>query len=147
MIYSIGYQRLSVEALLRLVNALDATLIDVRSNPVSRRQDFSRMALQRVLGNRYDWRGDALGGRRQVNPIAIALLAEQSRSRNLVLMCLEEAPGDCHRHWQICDGHFPRSIHIYQNELVMAQELTAAEDGDRDYAICGTLSGLLIPPP
>jgi hypothetical protein len=141
MIYTIGYQRLSVDFLDRLLTALDARLVDCRFKPFSRRPGFSAPDLARRYGGRYDRRGDELGGFGHTTPQGIARL--RAERRNVILMCAEEAPGDCHRHHAICGPHVPDAIHIHQGDLIRARELQRAIDEDDGYEICGSVADLL----
>lgn len=132
-IYTIGYQRLTPRALERIADALGIELvIDVRSVPSSRKPGFSRGALSALLGDRYEWRGDTLGGR--PGPTAAGLTALAREPRRVLLLCLEEAPGDCHRHRTIAVPLAKRRIavtHIFRDELIAASELQRAiDDGD-----------------
>lgn len=139
MIYSIGYQRLSVDHLDALLALLGADLlVDIRSVPSSRKRGFSRAALAERLGDRYAWRGDSLGGR-GVGPTSEGLrwLAETSAESTIALMCLEEAPGDCHRHRDIAVPLIDRGIdvrHVYIDVLVTASELEKTIRHGVDYA-------------
>lgn len=126
MIYSIGYQRLTPDRLVRLTAKLRAPIVDVRSNPSSRKPGFSRRALHDLLGpDRYIWAGDVLGGRPPgTTNEGIAMLM---RGDPAILMCLEEAPGDCHRHHAIAVELLKRGIdvrHIYTDQLVRASDLS-----------------------
>lgn len=143
MIYTIGYQRLAPQRLQEIVTGLDATLMDCRHVPTSRKPGFSGKALRELLGPRYVQAGDNLGGRGFTTDVGIKALREASRGRNVVLLCMEEAPGDCHRHFTICGPHFPEAIHIYQDELVTAAELERANQEDTDYEIAGSLEEML----
>lgn len=51
----------------------------------------------------------------------------------LILLCQEEAPGDCHRHKIALQLSGPVA-HIYRGEVVMAEELERSEREDSDYA-------------
>jgi hypothetical protein len=137
MIFSIGYQGLvGPEVLLRLATRLDATVVDVRSVPTSRKRGFGRRQLDGLLGGRYQWRGDVLGGRGD-GPTAEGLNALTTPPEalfghpNLVLMCMEEAPGECHRHHAIAVPLLDLGIdvqHIYRDEIVLASALQEALD-------------------
>lgn len=146
MIYTIGYQRLTADTLQAIVERLDARLIDCRLKPVSRKAGFGWRQLTARLGDRYIRAGDSLGGLGQTTPAGIKWLVGQAWGPNLVLMCMEEAPGECHRHHTICGPHFPEATHIYQDELVTAGELQRAIDTDTDYKVTGSLSDLLQQP-
>lgn len=64
MIYSIGYQKLTLEILEETLRAHNITLlVDVRSKPYSRKVQFNRKKLEQELGNAYIWKGDVLGGK------------------------------------------------------------------------------------
>lgn len=136
MIFSIGYQRLTVAELARLAEQLDAVVWDVRGVPVSRKPGFGRRQLEAALGTRYEWHGANLGnkGANTVTPEGLAELA--SEPRTVILMCQEEAPGDCHRHHKIAMpllAQGVRVMHVYRDEVVGAQELAAAlESPDPD---------------
>lgn len=147
-LYTIGYQALPPARLLRIAQALDATVIDCRRVPVSRIKGYHKSHLQALLGARYEARGAELGGIRDgishTTPAGIArLAADLDAGRNLILMCMEHAPGDCHRHSSICAPHFPDALHIYDDELIPAGELQRAlthPDPDEEYGIAGYLS-------
>lgn len=117
-LYTIGYQGRKPEGLLRLAEHLDVVIIDVRAVPHSRVAHWRRPALEKLLGARYLWRGDVLGGRYQGRggPTAEGfawLRAELDRGRRMALMCMERAPGDCHRFGLITRGRFPEAQHVY----------------------------------
>jgi uncharacterized protein (DUF488 family) len=144
MIYTIGYQRLAPERLLQIAEGLDAVIIDVRSIPRSRKRGFGRRSLETLLGRRYQWRGDGLGGLGEISPIYIQALRQYQG--DAILMCLEEAPGDCHRHWDICAPHIPDAMHIFRDEIFTARELQRAIDDGDDYSVAASLSDLLALP-
>lgn len=141
-IYSIGYEALEPDELVRILNSLSADLIDVRSKPQNNRARsdgkgrFNRSRLVELLGQAYQWHGDTLGGMGAgVTEHGIGYLL--SRPRPSVLMCLEEAPGECHRHIQIAVrllGHGIDVAHIYQGEIVRASDLQVAIEEDTDYS-------------
>jgi hypothetical protein len=117
MIYTVGYAgRLTPSRLVRLVEALDAVLIDCRYRAYSRRSEFSGSTLATQFGDRYQWRGRELGGYGHTAPAGIERLRGYDMTGgNCILMCSEEAPGDCHRplrHLRPAlsgsDPHFPR---------------------------------------
>jgi uncharacterized protein (DUF488 family) len=147
MIFTIGYEGpLTPARLLEIAEGLDALVIDVRSVPRSRKPGFSKTKLAALLGPRYVTMGHALGGREPgVTPNGLIALRTQAKERDVILMCMEEAPGDCHRHRTICGPHFPDAVHIFEDELFTARELTqalaAGEDGE--YSLCGSLAELL----
>jgi hypothetical protein len=140
-IYTIGYARLKPRRLAEIATGLNATVIDCRVKPVSRIAGFGGRQLAEFLGARYEQRGDRLGGRGATTPAGIAEL--RAERRNVILLCMEEAPGDCHRHVTICGPHFPDAIHIFRDELLTAAGLQAAIDTDSEYEIIGSLKARL----
>lgn len=142
-LYTIGYQAIPPERLLHIATTLNATVIDVRKVPVSRIKGYAKSHLQALLGHRYQARGHELGGIRNgvcnTTPDGIAhLRADLAAGQNLILMCMEHAPGDCHRHQLICQPHFPDALHIFEGELIRAAELHRAlthPNPDEPYAI------------
>lgn len=134
-IYSIGYQKLELDDLKDIAEHFDAIVVDVRSVPSSRKKGFSRKALDDALGPFYVFKGDQLGGRAPgVTPAGIEWL--KKFDQNIMLLCMEEAPGDCHRHHDIATRLLPSIdvTHIYQNELIQASALQRAIDNDTDYS-------------
>lgn len=138
MIYTIGYSRLTHEDLAEIVRGLDTILIDCRFKPVSRRPGFGGGQLAAALGSRYQAHGHHLGGYGHISADGIEFL--RSHLGNLLLLCKEEAPGDCHRHSDICAPYFPDAIHIFRDEMFTARELQRAIDDDDDYELTGSLS-------
>lgn len=142
MIYTVGYQKLTMPRLEWLMARLKIdVLIDVRSEPRSRRPEFNMSRLAQALGQRYEWR-PSLGGFQQIDPSASDALVHEPR--NVLLMCMEESPGDCHRHFaiatQICtlesEGQYAvRVIHVYRDELIDAYELQRSISYDDEYEI------------
>ena len=142
MIYTIGYQNLAIDRFHRIAAALDAIVVDIRLRPWSARPEFCRYPLKVALGDRYVHKGRSLGGMGQVTDEGIAWLRRQSG--NVLLMCLETAPGDCHRHSDICMPYFPQALHIFGNELVTAEETERLIGSGSDaYAVHSRLSHLL----
>lgn len=150
-LYTIGYQALAPQRLLQIAQGLDATVIDVRKTPVSRIKGYHKCHLQALLGARYEARGAELGGiRNGISNTSLQginhLRADLAAGRNLILMCMEYAPADCHRHQLICAPHFPRALHIFEHALIEAAALQAAlddPDPDAEYDIAGHLDDLV----
>lgn len=150
-LYTIGYQALAPQRLQAIAQGLDATVIDCRKTPVSRIKGYHKCHLQALLGDRYEARGAELGGIRHgishTTPAGIARVqSDLASGRNLILMCMEHSPGDCHRHQLICSPHFPNALHIFEDELIQAHSLQAAlssPDPEAEYDIAGKLSSLL----
>jgi len=107
MIYSIGYERTTIEEITRIMKEHNIdTLIDVRSRPYSRRPDkyeFNKNRLTARFHDRYLWRGNQLGGLPgPATEEGIAFLTrEESAGNILILMCLENNPRNCHRYQDI----------------------------------------------
>jgi uncharacterized protein (DUF488 family) len=142
MIFSIGYQRITPAYLDGLLRSLGAQLVDVRGGKGRSKAGFGCRQLETLLGpGRYQWRGDCLGNRgtNHVTENGLNWLRDASevQGRTLMLMCMEEAPGDCHRHFQVAMGLLERGWgdvrHIYQDEVVSASELERSIREKRDY--------------
>jgi energy-coupling factor transporter ATP-binding protein EcfA2 len=143
-IYSIGYHALSVPALTEALDTLGVSLlIDVRATPQSRLPGFTQGQLEKTYGRRYLWAGDRLGGR-GATPKEDALVWLESLAasgQTCCLLCKEEAPGSCHRHYTIATALLERGInvqHVYGDELVSASDLQASVEAkqrgeDLDY--------------
>jgi hypothetical protein len=142
-IYTIGYECLKPARLSRIAEGLNAIVIDCRSRPVSRRPGFGGNQLRELLGDRYVWRGDCLGGMPPTSTTRKGIAWLSALQGNCLLMCLEEAPGDCHRHSLICGPHFPDAVHIFRNELVTARELARAIRDDDEPELHGSLRELI----
>jgi uncharacterized protein (DUF488 family) len=124
------------------------TLCDVRSRPGSFRfPQFNREPLEALLSSvalEYEFFGDALGGRpadprayysdgrvdyaaRRKSPefaLGIDRLVKLSRATNVVLMCAEEDPLQCHRFLMICPALVERGVvpvHIRRGGILESQ--------------------------
>ncbi|WP_456475212.1 DUF488 domain-containing protein [Candidatus Pyrohabitans sp.] len=109
-VYTIGYSSMSISdfiATLRRFNIEE--LIDVRSFPTSKKEDFRQEKLRehlRSAGIAYHHL-KALGGYRKPSYLAYTAteefrrgldeLIKRARRRRVVIMCLEENPRYCHR--------------------------------------------------
>jgi len=102
-IYTIGYERMTVERLVAIMDEKKISLlIDVRSKPFSRNAQFNRNNLARVLGDRYVWKGDILGGLHGPVPEeGIAFLVTIRQTETVLIMCMEKGPRSCHRFYDI----------------------------------------------
>lgn len=116
-IYTVGHSNLSFMRFLSLIQAYDIThIIDIRSIPYSRHAPWSNKSRQsellRPFRIRYTYLGHKLGGKKQkiediskqqgVTPEeiykkGIQILLQLSQRRNLVLLCAESDPANCHR--------------------------------------------------
>jgi uncharacterized protein (DUF488 family) len=120
MIYTIGYQNTSMDELKHIMKdkAIDL-LVDVRSVPYSRnpmKKDFNKERLIELLGKKYVWMGNICGGREgPVKPACFTAL-ERLFAKNLLLMCMENHPCDCHRFHSIAitlDQNGVEVIHLF----------------------------------
>jgi len=135
LIWTIGYQRLAPSRLLELAERLDALVIDVRAVPKTRIKGYGTRQLETLLGRRYLWAGSVLGGRGhggKVTEEGIKAVERSGRDGNVILMCMCHVPGDCHRHKDICAPHFPKAVHLFEDEAIEAGELERSirEGGD-----------------
>ena len=153
VIYTIGYEYLSPADLAAIAAKLDAVVIDVRSRPSGRvKRGFSRADLTALLTTRYAWWGDDLGGQgvtaKGLDALELAESRHASTGVNLLLLCQESAPGDCHRHHAIAMPLAARGVtvvHIYEDEAFTATALQRAiDDADPDAAYdCVSFAELL----
>ena len=132
MLYTIGYARLTPKSLAALAEKLEAIVTDCRAKPTSKNPVFRRPALHTLLGSKYEWWGDRLGGwppgvsNHSTTNAGISELRHASSSENRLLICVEEHPKDCHRHTLICGPHFPEAVHIFRDYTFTAETLNAA---------------------
>lgn len=128
MIYSIGYQKLTMEDLQRIVRDKEVNfLVDCRSTPYGRRVEFNRKRLEAAFGMAYLFRGDVLGGFSPINEAAIRWLAESGSTVHL-LLCMEEDPKTCHRHYEIARRLHQYGItvtHLFRGREIKSTELEA----------------------
>lgn len=121
-IYTIGHGRAGFAEVAAVLEQHGvATIIDVRSQPVSRHApEFSRRVLEQLAataGVGYRWMGDALGGRPDDPSLlladggadyeairrsprfqaALAYLTAIAAEAGVALLCAEERPEHCHR--------------------------------------------------
>ena len=111
VIYTLGYGTASSAAVVAdLAIRHQAVVVDTRLSARSRNPIWSRGALQRALGDRYVYAGDALGNLNYKNggPIAIAdmaagadrvsaLLHDPRGGHDIILLCVCAALEHCHR--------------------------------------------------
>lgn len=148
-IFTWGYQGSTPAKLLELCRALKITMVvDCRRKPASRIPGFSGKALIALFSPpdvpAYVQMGDRLGGvpasaawpadgkPPPVDTRALQQLSyERACGQRLLLLCMERAPGDCHRHMTIA---LPLAragvevLHVFEGELVEALELQRAID-------------------
>lgn len=105
MLYSIGYQKITVDQLIsELQRRSIGWLVDVRSKPYSRKHEFNQKQLREALefyNIAYVWKGDALGGFSQIAEADISGLAKWQEDKIACLMCMEADPKECHRDLEI----------------------------------------------
>jgi len=103
MIYTCGYQGKKKEYILELVKKYDIDiLLDVRSTPYSRyNKDFDRENLKNLLGMKYRWMGNILGGYSKIEEKDLEGLKILAESKNILIMCMEKDYKKCHRHYEI----------------------------------------------
>lgn len=137
MIYAIGYQKMTAPAIVEFLKAKGAALlIDVRSIPYSRfrHQEFNKNRLSILLGERYIWKGDILGGKHgPATEAGLAFLVEVSKDKIVVIMCMEGNPCDCHRLYDIAIRLLSRGIdvmHVYNGRELTTKEMKEVCDGE-----------------
>lgn len=139
-IYTIGYQALGTPEKLQAIAAhLDCTVIDCRCTTRSRIAGFGGLQLKALLGERYVHMGDGLGGRGQTSVAGLACLLRYEGTENCLLMCMEAAPWECHRHTDICLPHFPEARHIFMNGLYSPADVEAMVATEQPVAHRGTV--------
>ena len=127
MIYAIGYQKLTLQELLAVMEkkAIEL-LVDIRSVPLSRNPQFNRRSLERALQNRYLWKGDVLGGKwGPASEAGLLFLIKEDRTARLLIMCMEFCPCDCHRLYDVSRRLLAKGVDV--KHLYMGAELTTKE--------------------
>lgn len=136
MIYTLGYYATPVDELIEIMDALGVeTLIDVRSIPKSRAKGYNKSQLAARLGERYQWRGNELGGMGK-GPTKEGLKRLANERGTVAIMCMEAAPGECHRHHDIGLPLNRKGVpvaHVFEDHLVTPVDLQKAIDTDTDY--------------
>lgn len=100
MIYTIGYQNLTLKQLNHLMYEKDISLlVDVRTKPYSRKAEFNQKNLKKYLDDKYLWLGHTCGGLtgKPVPEKCLKEIISLGDGRNIVIMCMENYPCDCHR--------------------------------------------------
>ncbi|MFP4195118.1 MAG: DUF488 family protein [Desulfobacterales bacterium] len=121
MLYTIGYQKITVDQLIDILYGYGAeVLVDVRSKPYTSKPGFHRHELERLIpdkGVEYHWAGDRLGGFGEIKDDAVDELASLARQKTVCIMCMEADPDKCHRKTVIARRLSDRGIeavHIMQ---------------------------------
>jgi len=150
MIYTIGYgsqksprlPALKLEQLAEVRARLKALIVDVRARPSSRwRPEVCERALARRFGTNYLSMSDALGNQTKALPGIVSkrglhwLESREASRGNLLLLCLEKHPRDCHRHHAIAmQLPFGSVCHLYHDGYqwleIEAHKLQCAIDAD-----------------
>ena len=100
--YGIGYHGRTLADIKRILQALDAVLVDIRFAPHSRNPEFRKAHLEAALGSRYVYLR-AFGNRNyKGGPVAIVdyeagRAALEALDRPALLMCMCPDPAACHR--------------------------------------------------
>jgi uncharacterized protein (DUF488 family) len=137
MIFTIGYQAVSLRGLLRIMDEKGVDLlVDVRSVPYSRipqKYEFNKNRLEETLGERYVWKGDICGGKHgKAKEKCIKEIMEMDRDRTIMLMCMETDPHDCHRFYDIGVRLLEKGIEAYHilpgGKVVSTTDLKEAGD-------------------
>lgn len=142
MIYTIGHSNMTQESFIEILKSFKIEIVvDVRSSPYSRFvPHFNRENIKKILmenGTRYIFLGDYIGGKPrdkkyyENGKVNYGLIAQSGRyskginrilelnnKYNIVLMCSEEDPYNCHRHNLITQTLVKKGlevIHIRKN--------------------------------
>lgn len=134
MIYTIGYQNLTLEQLRHLMDEKDINLlVDVRSKPYSRKAEFNQNNLKKHLDEKYLWLGHTCGGLTG-KPVPEKCLKEiiSQAGKNILIMCMENYPCDCHRFLDIATRLHKKGIetlHIFDGRIgTVTKCITCRED-------------------
>lgn len=134
MIYTIGYQKNTFKQIEQIMDDKDIDLlVDVRSWPYSRnpmKQEFNKNRLQEFLEEKYLWIGNLCGGKSgmPVSEKCIIKINEDlhyGRGFNLLLMCMENHPCDCHRMYDISRRLMKIGVEVIH--LFNGKEMTTGE--------------------
>lgn len=118
-IYTLGYAKWSIEEVAKQLDALRATLVDVRHSPHTTKPGFAKSDLEARFGNRYVHLRAFGNVNYKEGPIELAdpeegLRAIRALDRSPVLMCGCQHPDQCHRSSvaQLLADHLDGSIAI-----------------------------------
>ena len=112
-LYTIGHSNHSLSRLIEILQPYKIDLVvDVRRYPSSRHNpQFNRPVLAKELticGIDYRFMGDRLGGKDDLDKVKARpefaqgiedLTALAAQGKPVAILCAEEDPGSCHRHW------------------------------------------------
>lgn len=142
MIFTIGYDGAGFTPyhLAKILDDANAVLIDVRIFPKSRLAGWGTNQLKAAIGeNRYIQRKD-LGGGTEDKTEGLDYLKnfDGLDKPNCVLLCKEQNPSECHRHYEIAEvqdsagkkHNFPHALHIYRDAIYRAEALSKLSNGE-----------------
>lgn len=137
MIYTIGIERLTAERLREIMAGIHCTeLVDCRTKTAGVK-GFSENQLREEFPATYRYKGDVLGsgGPGPTRRGFEWLIERHQADETLLLICKEEAPGNCHRFHRIAKplylDHSIECWHIYREITVTTSELQASIAGNR----------------
>lgn len=138
-IYTIGYAKLTPRRLREVMDLLHVgELMDCRSSPRTRVAGFGNRQLAAFFGeHRYSWKGETLGGRMTIASQTLTNIAALGKVERIMLMCMEEAPGECHRHYDLgmpLEAMGARVFHVFRDQVVPPLSLQKAIDTQRSMA-------------
>jgi uncharacterized protein (DUF488 family) len=102
IVYLAGYSGRQPSWLLAAAVSLDATVFDIRYSPRSRRPEWSKTNLQRVLGGHYLWlpawgNPHYRGTEAALDDPEGGLAIFDAQDRNAIALCVCANPETCHR--------------------------------------------------
>lgn len=139
MIYSIGYQGLPLDQFKRILEEKQIDiLVDVRSKPNGRAFQYNRKALEELLPamkKLYWYKGDVLGGFKPIEPDALTWLEGLNHNMgikastadtgpirfNYLLLCFEDNPLECHRHYILARHLVSKGIEVIHLDKAMRE--------------------------
>lgn len=102
-LFTLGHGNRRIADFLKILDRYEINLlVDVRTSPYSKYMvEYNKKELENLLGSRYTWRGDILGGMRPLRAPGfsqgIKELLELKKQGNICIMCSELEPENCHR--------------------------------------------------
>ena len=154
MLYTIGHSNMIHESFIEILKSFKIEiLVDVRSSPYSKfvshfnREDIKRILIKKDI--RYIFLGDYIGGKPRdkkyyqngsVNYELIAMsdryskginrILELNNKCNIVLMCSEEDPYNCHRHNLITQTLVKNGLKVIHIRKNSADKIVAPDKKD-----------------
>jgi uncharacterized protein (DUF488 family) len=101
-VHGIGYNGRTLDDLRRIVEDLDAYLVDIRFAPYSRNPAFRKAALDKAFGDRYRYlqtfgNRNYKGGPVNLVDYTAGRAALEALDKPALLMCMCKDPASCHR--------------------------------------------------